>query len=1032
MKALTPLLGALLMLSLGLSEVRAQYAAGKEPWLNPEVNAINRLPMHADYFAFRSGESTQDKRQSAHYLSLNGQWRFHWVRNADERLTDFGSLNLNDKGWASISVPGNWELQGYGHPLYTNVPYPWHNQYKDNPPLVPTKENHVGTYRRRIVIPAAWRGKRVIAHFGSVTSNINLWVNGRPVGYSEDSKLEAEFDLTPYIKYGAENLIAFQSHRWCDGSYLEDQDFWRLSGVGRDCYLYAREAQHVRDLRIVADVDTVNYRQGKLSVTLQKTSASLPVRLTLLDAEGRQVLSTETRSSKVDLQVASPKLWTAETPYLYTLRVEAGGEVIPQRVGFRNVRIARGQLLVNGQPILIKGANRHEIDPDGGYHVSRERMIQDILVMKQMNINAVRTCHYPDDALWYQLCDEYGLYVVAEANLESHGMGYGKESLAHRKDFLKAHLERNERNVERNVNHPSVITWSLGNESGHGENFWAAYRLVKKMDPTRPVQYERSGKEATDIYCPMYRRPWEIQKYLDSKPPMPVIQCEYAHAMGNSEGGFDEYWDMIRREPQYQGGFIWDFVDQGLRWRDKQGRSFYAYGGDFNRFDYSDNNFLDNGLISPDRRLNPHAHEVAYVHQSIRPSLVDAATGRIKIYNEYFFIDLSRYSLRWELSVQGVPVQSGTMQLPAIAPQATAELQLPYSLPKVDKTEDITLQLSFSLQHADGILPAGTELAHEQFVLQKGQLPELKLGQLRAQTAPELLTNDVNYYIIQGSDWRIELSKRTGFLSHYSVGGVELLTEGHQLRPNFWRAPTDNDMGAGLQRKWQVWRKPELKLKSLKAERLSTELIKLEARYELPSVSAQLAIDYTIDATGHILYQQTMKAGDKKDVANLFRFGIKMELPQSLDQVDYYGRGPIESYPDRKLSQPFGRYRGSVADQFYPYIRPQENGLHSDLSYFRVLDKGGRGLEVRSDKLFLASALDRSMESLDGYPAKGQEHSELIAKAPFTQLLVDSEHMGLGCYDSWGALPQQKYLLPYRDYSLTLLLSPILPLRPQL
>ena len=1027
MKALLPLLGL-----FALSLTASAQQSSKEPWQNPEVNAINRLPMHADYFAFRAGESTGDLRQSAHYLSLNGMWRFHWVRNADERPTDFGALGLNDKSWAQIPVPGNWELHGYGHPLYTNVPYPWTNQFKNNPPIVPIKENHVGSYRRSITIPASWRGKKVIAHFGSVTSNIDLWVNGGPVGYSEDSKLEAEFDLTPYIKYGAENLIAFQSHRWCDGSYLEDQDFWRLSGVGRDCYLYAREPQHVRDLRVVADVDTVSYTKGLLSVKLDKTSASLPVRLTLSDATGKVVASAETRGSEAQMTLERAQLWSAEHPYLYTLRVEAGGEVIPQRVGFRNVRIARGQLLVNGQPVLIKGANRHEIDPDGGYYVSRERMLQDIVVMKQMNINAVRTCHYPDAALWYQLCDEYGLYVVAEANLESHGMGYGKESLAHRKDFLKAHLERNERNVQRNVNHPSVITWSLGNESGHGENFWAAYRLVKKLDPTRPAQYERSGKEATDIFCPMYRRPWEIQKYLDSKPSMPVIQCEYAHAMGNSEGGFDEYWDMIRREPQYQGGFIWDFVDQSLRWRDKKGRSFYAYGGDFNRFDYSDNNFLDNGLISPDRRLNPHAYEVSYVHQSIRPSMVDEAKGRIKIYNENFFIDLSRYTMRWELSVEGLPVQSGTMQLPAIAPQATEELTIPYTMPAVAATDDVTLQLSFTLTQADGILLAGTELAHEQFVLQKGQLPELKLNEQRAQSAPELLSNDVQYYIIKGADWRIEIDKATGFVSHYEAGGVQLLDEGHQLRPNFWRAPTDNDMGAGLQRRYAVWRRPELKLKSLKATQPEPMLVKLEARYELPAVGATLSIDYTIDATGRILYQQAMKAGDKKkDVANLFRFGIKMELPQELDQVAFYGRGPVESYPDRKLSQPFGYYQSSVADQFYPYIRPQETGLHSDLSYFRVLDRGGRGLELRSDKLFMASALDRSMESLDGYPQKGQEHSEFIAKAPFTQLLADSYHMGLGCYDSWGALPQPKYLLPYQDYSLTLLLTPVLPLRPQ-
>ena len=1021
----------LLLLTQGLTALA--QSRGQEPWLDPEVNAIHRLPTHTSFFAFRSDEQTRDKYASQHFLSLNGLWRFHWVRHADERPRDFGSLSLNDKGWGSMPVPGIWEVNGYGDPLYSNAIYPWHNQFKNNPPLVPIRENHVGSYRRSIHIPASWRGKRVIAHFGSVTSNIDLWVNGRPVGYSEDSKVEAEFDLTPYIKYGQENLIAFQSFRWSDGSYLECQDFWRLSGVARDCYLYAREPKGIEDVRLSAGIEVPTYRDGKakgtLQIELRKSEANLPVQLTLRDAEGQVVLKQKGFSAaKGSFELGEVKTWSAETPYLYTLELRTDGEVIHQRVGFRDVRVSGGQLLVNGQPILIKGANRHEIDPDGAYYVSRERMRQDILLMKQLNMNAVRTCHYPDDDYWYQLCDEYGLYVVSEANLESHGMGYGKESLAHRKDFLRAHLERNEHNVQRGFNHPSIIIWSLGNESGHGANFLAAYDLVKKLDPTRPAQYERSRLEATDIYCPMYRQPQEIIKYLESSPKMPLIQCEYAHAMGNSEGGFDEYWELIRRYPQYQGGFIWDFVDQGLRWHTRDGHSFYAYGGDFNRYDYSDNNFLDNGLVSPDRQLNPHAHEVSYVQQSIRPSLVDAQTGKIRLHNEYFFIDLSRYDLRWELSVMGRPVQSGTLALPAIAAQQTGELALPYRLPEVSGEEDVTLQLSFVLREADGILPAGTQVAHEQLVLQRGQMPALELGKERAQSPLQLEDNDRNYYVVRGTDWRIDIDRHTGFVSRYEVAGISLLEEGYQLRPNFWRAPTDNDMGAGLQRRYEAWRKPHLKLTSLKAKESKEGTLQLQADYTLEGIGASLTLHYTIDATGHILYEQTMQPATGEKSPNFFRFGLRMELPRALDEVVYYGRGPVENYPDRKLSQPLGLYRSSVEELFYSYIRPQETGLRSDLSYYRVLDRGGRGLEVRSDKPFMASALNRSLESLDGYPEKTQQ-----PRSPFTQLLVDSEHMGLGCYNSWGAVPQAKYLLPTdRPYTLRVLLSPIIPLRPRL
>lgn len=540
-------------------------------WQDPQVNEINRAPMHSTFFAYEDLESASVsvKEKSANYMTLNGTWKFFWVANADERPTDFYRIGYNDKGWDDMQVPAVWELNGYGDPIYVNVGYAWRNQYKNNPPYVPVEKNHVGSYRKEIIVPADWKGKDIIAHFGSVTSNMYLWINGKFVGYSEDSKLEAEFDVTKYLKPGEENLIAFQVFRWCDGTYLEDQDFFRYSGVGRDCYLYARNKNRIDDIRITPDLDS-NYKDGKLDVEL-KLKGNNKVKLELLDACGNVVAEKEVKGSgnvNTDLQLENPVKWTAETPYLYTLRasVSKGSvitEVVPVNVGFRKIEIKNAQILVNGQPVLFKGANRHEMDPDGGYVVSRERMLQDIQIMKKFNINAVRTCHYPDDAYWYELCDKYGIYMVAEANIESHGMGYGESTLAKNKKYAKAHMERNIRNVQRNFNHPSIIFWSLGNEAGYGPNFEAAYDWIKAEDPSRAVQYEQAGKTGkTDIFCPMYYRYKGCEEYSkDANSEKPLIQCEYAHAMGNSEGGFKEYWDLVRKYPKYQGGFIWDFVD---------------------------------------------------------------------------------------------------------------------------------------------------------------------------------------------------------------------------------------------------------------------------------------------------------------------------------------------------------------------------------------------------------------------------------------------------------------------------------------
>ena len=553
--------------ALGLTT--AIQAQNFNEWKDPEVNSVNRSAMHTNYFAYASADEAKagSKEDSQNFMTLNGLWKFNWVRNADARPTNFYQTSFNDKGWDNIKVPAVWELNGYGDPIYVNVGYAWRNQFQNNPPLVPTENNHVGSYRKEIVLPADWKGKDIFAHFGSVTSNMYLWVNGRYVGYSEDSKLEAEFDLTNYLKPG-KNLIAFQVFRWCDGSYLEDQDFFRYSGVGRDCYLYARDKKRIQDIRVTPDLDS-QYKDGTLNIAIDMKGSGT-VALDLTDAQGKSVATADLKGSgklNTTINVANPAKWTAETPNLYTLTATLKNgstvtEVIPVKVGFRKIELTGGQILVNGQPVLFKGADRHEMDPDGGYVVSLERMIQDIKVMKQLNINAVRTCHYPDDNRWYDLCDQYGLYVVAEANVESHGMGYGDKSLAKNPIYAKAHMERNQRNVQRGYNHPSIIFWSLGNEAGMGPNFEHCYTWIKNEDKTRAVQYEQAGtSEFTDIFCPMYYDYNNCIKYCEGNIDKPLIQCEYAHAMGNSQGGFKEYWDITRKYPKYQGGFIWDFVD---------------------------------------------------------------------------------------------------------------------------------------------------------------------------------------------------------------------------------------------------------------------------------------------------------------------------------------------------------------------------------------------------------------------------------------------------------------------------------------
>lgn len=1005
-------------------------------WQDPAINEINRAPMHTSFFSYEDIDAANKgvKEKSDNFMTLNGVWKFFWVENADQRPADFFKVDYNDKGWGDLRVPAVWELNGYGDPIYVNVGYAWRNQYKNNPPYVPVEKNHVGSYRKEIIVPADWKGKDIIAHFGSVTSNMYLWVNGKFVGYSEDSKLEAEFDITKYLLPGKKNIIAFQVFRWCDGTYLEDQDFFRYSGVGRDCYLYARNRNRIEDIRITPDLDS-EYKNGTLDINLSLKGNNSVV-LELIDAQNNIVAVKEVKGSgKINTEIAveSPFKWTAETPYLYTLRasVKRGSEtteVIPLKVGFRKIELKDSQILVNGQPVLFKGANRHEMDPDGGYVVSRERMLQDIQIMKKFNINAVRTCHYPDDSYWYELCDKYGIYMVAEANVESHGMGYGEKTLAKNKKYAKAHLERNMRNVQRNFNHPSIIFWSLGNEAGYGPNFEAAYDWVKTEDKSRAVQYEQAGKDGkTDIFCPMYYRYKACEEYSkDDSKQKPLIQCEYAHAMGNSQGGFKEYWDLIRKYPKYQGGFIWDFVDQSCRWTGKDGKMIYAYGGDFNRFDASDNNFCDNGLISPDRVPNPHMYEVGYFYQNIWTTPGDIGKGEIKIYNENFFRDLSAYRMEWEVMKDGKPVRTGIVDELNVAPGQSVTMKL--DLGNIDNCGEWLLNVKYIQKMSENLVPAGHVVAKNQIVLKEYKPSDLAFSNIEKPNMKIVvpMANDENSNCLEivGETFNIQFDKKNGFMDSYTVNGVQMIKEGEQLTPNFWRAPTDNDYGAELQNKYSVWKNPELKLLSMKHEQ-KENMIVVCTEYEIRSVHAKLYLTYTINNEGAVKVNQKMAAAQDVAVPDMFRFGMQMVMPESFEKISYYGRGPIENYIDRNHSTDLGIYNQTVTEQFYPYIRPQENGTKTDIRWWKLFNDEGKGLLFVASEPFSASALHYTIESLDDGTQKDQRHSNEVSPSDLTNFLIDKVQQGLACENSWGAIPRPEYRVPYANYEFTFIMAPV-------
>lgn len=1023
-----------LLLSMTFLAIPA-FADKKPVWQDPAVNQQNREMRRTPFFAFESQDAAtaNDKLKSSRYLSMEGMWKFNFVRNHNERPQNFYQTSYDDSEWVDFPVPGLFEINGYGDRTYKNAGYSWGTTFKSEPPYIGEINNYTGSYRRTFDLPAGWKGQEVVFHVGSATSNLMVWVNGKYVGYSEDSKIAAEFNITKYLKPG-KNLIAMQVMRWCDGSYLEDQDFWRFTGIAREVYLYSRAKSHIRDVKFTQDL-TPDMKDGVLSVNIDVANGkNTDIELKLVDAFGKIIAAETAVNGQKTIRVENVKPWTAETPYLYTLyaTLKKGNEVldvIRQNVGFRHVEIRNSQLLINGQPVLIKGVNRHELDPDGGYVISVDRMIQDIQIMKQLNINAVRTCHYPDDPRWYELCDQYGLYITAEANLESHGMGYGEKTLAKDAAFEKMHIERNEANVVSFYNHPSIIVWSLGNEAGYGPNFEKAYDWVKAYDKTRPVQYEQARDNGkTDIFCPMYYGYEGCERYSEGTNPRPLIQCEYAHAMGNSMGGFKEYWELIRKYPKYQGGYIWDFVDQGLR--DKSpvtGKEIFTYGGDYGRYPASDYNFNCNGIIAPDRRLNPHAYEVGYYYQNVWITDKGIKDGRFEVYNENFFKtldDLQLVCMVTPLNTNAVYTITQNLDITAIAPQgrrvieckqlkeAIADYQAKYP------NKEIVVDFFFKSKEQQPLIKRGQVMAKQQFVVQPYVFPVIT-------TVPEVVEAEEteSYIRLSAANTTLTVGKYTGWIDYLDVDNEPMLVERKSVTPEFWRAPTDNDYGAQLQRKHAVWRQPKINLKSV-----TLKDNQITASFELPDVKSALTMVYTLNKNGEIVVRERLDVGKEAKAADLMRYGMQLQMPKAYGQIFYYGRGPIENYIDRNNSEFIGVYEQSVEDAYFPYVRPQESGNHTDIRWFTVYNgQTGKGLTFYSSAPMECSALPYLTEDLDDGPVKDHawgRHSGDLIERPLTQVHIQQRQYGLGCVNSWGALPRREYRMPFQNYDFTFVIQP--------
>jgi beta-galactosidase len=1009
-------------------------------WEDPSVVELGKLPPRATFFSYESRELAlaRDPSRSARRLSLDGDWAFHWAPKPAERLAGFQRPDLDDAGWDRIPVPADWELHGYGVPIYLNIPYP----FEQSPPFIQHDDNPVGQYRRSFTVPEAWVGDRVVLHFGAVRSALYVWVDGVMVGYSQGSKLPAEFDVTRLAGPGAHEL-AVEVYRWSDGSYLEDQDFWRLSGIDREVYLYAEPASRVADVQVRAGLDG-GYTDGVLDVDLDvMRGGASTVRLELLDGDtaivDRRVTLALNEIGRARFMfhdtIPEVRRWTAETPELYTLLVTleaadgAAVSVTPLRVGFRTVEIAGGQVRVNGVPITIEGVDRHEHDPGTGHVVTTESMREDIRLMKAANINAVRTSHYPNDPRWYELADELGLYLVDEANIESHGVGYDPEvTLGNDPDWSLAHLTRTRRMVERDKNHPSVIFWSLGNEGGNGANFEATYSWIKQRDPSRPVQYERAGRAwNTDLYVPMYPGFEHLETYALGDDPRPLIMCEYAHAMGNSVGNFTDYWEIIERYPKLQGGFIWDWVDQGIRKVTERGDTIWAYGGDFGPPGTpSDGNFLINGLVQPDRRPNPHYYEVKAVYQWIRTEPVDAVHGQIRVRNRYQFRDLSSVELRWRLREDGAVVAEGGAPLPAVAPGDYAEIDLGLGARDWKPGAEYHVDVRYLRRADDGLLPAGHEEALTQLDLGRPGGAVRAAGVIE-DAGPAELRETPGVFVLAAGDVRAEIDRETGLLRSFRAGSRELLAA--PLVPDFWRPPTDNDFGGGWQRKLGVWKKagPGFSVVTVRTEMGDDGAARVVVTGRIPTGDTPLILTYTLHPDGAIEVTERLEPVEGADLPRLPRYGMRTRVPAAYHRTEWFGRGPMESYWDRKTAAVVGRWSLDVADWAHPYVRPQETGNRTDVRWLELRDDRGWGLRIEGTPLVEVTAMPYARKDLDPGDEKAQRHWGELRPEDAIYLNVDDRQMGVGGINSWGPTALERYSLPYASYEYRFTLRALRP-----
>ncbi len=1019
-------------------------------WLDEQKNEDHREPMHVTYYVYENNKLSlqNDWRKSQNYIDLNTTWKFKWDEKEKNLPKDFMKNGYDDSLWDDFKIPANWEVNGYGYPIYVNQPYEFNYLIDIDPPKVPVEINPTGIYRKWINIPKFWKNKIVFLHIGAAKSNLTVWVNGHYAGYGEDGKLPQEFDITKYLKSG-KNLIVLKVKRWSDGSYLECQDFWRMSGITRESFLYARAKTHLQDIEIRPLLDE-SFQKGKIEIVPtfwgDQKGSDMTLEVDLTDDQNKTVInksfpiSTFLKHPSAVIDILHPKLWSAETPYLYTITFtlkDGHGktiEVIPQKIGFRKIEIKNGNLLVNGKPILIKGVNRHETDPETGQTLSKKRMEQDIATLKKFNINAVRTSHYPDDPYFYELCDKYGIYLVDEANIESHGMGYNPtRTLGNQPSWEKAHLQRIRRMVERDKNHPSIIIWSMGNEAGNGYNFKRAYLWIKERDPSRPIQYERATVGAwegrkmafdwnSDILCPMYSSPRGLQDFAEGNPDTkrPLIQCEYAHAMGNSEGNLKEYWDTYRKYRVLQGGFIWDMIDQAIYKTLDDGRRIFAYGGDFGPGNLpSDKNFLINGVFNPERKPNPHAYEVKKAYQNIHTSWDDKQNWSVKIYNENFFKDLDDIYLHWELLSNGHISDSGDIHDLNIPPQTTKTITLP--IKDLKGKSETFVNISYHLKTDHPFRKKGYEVAFD-------QLPVIPYSpkRLTIENKGQLIVDEDNNKIhFSSPDASMVFDKKSGFLTGYQYHHEDIIKAGHSLRPNMWRAPTDNDYGARLPKKLKIWKdySEKLPLKSIAYQKNKNGTFRIDTRFGMDSIKAEMHIIYTVNASGEILIEQKIKIDTTLKTPMLPKFGMEMILPKSWEQLVFYGRGPHENYCDRTMSTPIAIYHQSVTAQYYPYIRPQETGQKTGIRWMEI-SNGSSRLKIYAKHPFSMTALHFLTADLDDGIAKGQRHAQELSEGDFTRMDIDYKQMGLGSIDSWGAWPLKPYRLDKKEYSFEFKITP--------